>query len=382
MTTNRGLFMHVSPEIEKIVAYKPGKPIAETKREYGISEVYKLASNENPLGPSPKAIEALRHSLTELHRYPDGSCYELIKIISQKWNIDSKCLGVGNGSNEIIDILIRIYCEPGEGILTTEAAFLAYPLCAQAARVNRFLTPLKKGYKTDLDAMAETFLNSPEKKIRLIFVPNPNNPTGTYSSAQEVESFLKKIGKRDDVLIIFDEAYNEFARAEDYKTAQNYMAEYPNVVVIRTLSKVYGLAGLRVGVLLAQPPVVELFHKVRNPFNVNELAQIAAIAALGDDEFIKKSQQVNWQGLDYFYAELKKLGLPYIESQGNFVMFDTLRNAAEVNEKLLRRGVIMRPVGNYGFPTHLRLSVGLEKENQIAMQMLGEVLKEVPPIKS
>lgn len=373
--------MKVSKEILTLVPYKPGKPINETKREYGIKQVYKLASNENPLGMSPKVLEALQNALANLHRYPDPACYDLIQLLSQEWKVPTSHISIGNGSNEIIDILIRIYCDSSEGILTSQSAFIAYKVCAQAARVKTFMVPLKTDLTFDLDTMANFIEHHPDSHIKLIFIANPNNPTGTYCNQFEVESFLKRVGNRDDVLIIFDEAYTEFVRAKDYKSAIDYMNQYNNIAVIKTFSKVYGLAGLRIGAMIAQPTVTDLFNRVRNPFNVNELAQVAAIAALQDKEYIRASQELVWSGLDYFYAELKKMGLPFVESQGNFVLFDTLRDVAQVNEGLLRRGVIMRPVQAYGFSTHLRLSVGTEEENVIAMKSLREVIAEIKTLK-
>jgi len=368
----------ISPEILNLVPYRPGKPISETKREYGLSTVYKLASNENPLGSSPKAIEAVRRALDNQHLYPDPSHYELLQTLSKEWNFPTNQLAIGNGSDELIDLLTRIFCEPKDGVLTSVAAFNAYEVSAPANRAVIYKVPMKEGYCFDLNGIANFFLTHPEKNIRLIFISNPNNPTGTYAKQNEVESFLRKVGNRDDVIIIFDEAYNEFVRATDYQSAQSFMGQYRNLIILRTFSKIYGLAGFRLGAMIAPKEVVEVFNRVRKPFNVNDLAQVAAIAALNDKEFIERSQQTCWKGLDYFYKKLEELGLPYIPSQGNFVMFDTLRDSAQVNEALLRRGIIMRPLLNYGFKTHLRLSVGLEHENEAAISALAEVLKEVP----
>lgn len=372
--------MKISPEILNLVPYKPGKPIAETQREYGLTTVYKLASNENPLGPSPKAIEAVKKALEHQHLYPDPAHYELLQTLSKEWGFPTTQLAIGNGSDELIDLLTRIFCEPQEGVLTSVAAFNAYEVSAPANRAVIHKVPMQEGYRFDLPAIADYFLSHPEKNIRIIFVSNPNNPTGTYATQTEVEDFLKKVGNRDDVMVIFDEAYNEFVRASDYVSAQKYISQYHNLIVLRTFSKIYGLAGFRLGAMIAPPFVVEVFNRVRKPFNVNDLAQVAANAALRDKEFIARSQQICWKGLDYFYKKLEELGLPYIPSQGNFVMFDTLRDARMVNEALLRRGIIMRPLLNYGFKTHLRLSVGLEHENEAAIQALSEVLKEVPAL--
>lgn len=372
--------MKISPEILNLVPYKPGKPISETQREYGLTTVYKLASNENPLGPSPKALAAVKSALERQNLYPDPSHYDLLQTLSREWGFPTKQLAIGNGSDELIDLLCRIYCEPGDGVLTSVAAFNAYEVSAPANRAVIHKIPMGSGYRFDLPAIADYFLANPQKNIRLIFVSNPNNPTGTYVTQSEVESFLARVGNRDDVMIIFDEAYNEFVRASDYASAQNYMGQYKNLIVLRTFSKIYGLAGFRLGAMIAPPEVVEVFNRVRKPFNVNDLAQVAANAALQDKEFIERSQQICWKGLDYFYKKLEELGLPYIPSQGNFVMFDTLRDAAKVNEALLRKGIIMRPLLNYGFKTHLRLSVGLDHENEAAMAALAAVLQEISPL--
>lgn len=373
--------MKVSSDILSLVPYKPGKPISETQREYGLTKVIKLASNENPLGPSPMAVEAMTQALQNLHRYPDPAFYELMQLVSKQWRLPTNMLSAGNGSNEIIDVLIRVYCEPGEAILTTEAAFIAYQICAQAARVKTYFTPLKSGFQMDLTAMANFLKTSPDAyKVKLIFLPNPNNPTGTYVKWEEVKNFLDQFGSDPDRLIIFDEAYTEYARAKDYRSPMEDMSKYPSVVVIRTLSKAYGLAGLRVGLLVAPPHVIDLYNRVRNTFNVNEIAQVAAVAALQDADFLRKSQQVNWDGLDYFYEELRKMNLPFVESQANFVMFDTRRDVVKVNEALLKRGVILRPILNYGFKTQMRMSVGLPEENRFAIEKLREVLQEIPAI--
>ena len=370
--------MKISPEILNLIPYKPGKPISETQREYGLSKVYKLASNENPLGPSPKAVDAVKKALDHQNLYPDPSHYELLHTISKLWGFPTQQLAIGNGSDELIDLLTRIFCEPKEGVLTSVAAFNAYEVSAQANRAVIRKVPLLTNYAFDMKGIADYFFAHPEENIRLIFISNPNNPTGTHATKAEVEVVLARLGNRDDVMIVFDEAYNEFVRAEDYVSAQNYLGKYKNLIVLRTFSKIYGLAGFRVGCMIAPPEVVEVFNRVRKPFNVNDLAQVAANAALQDKEFIERSQQICWKGLDYFYKKLEELGLPYIPSQGNFVMFDTLRDAAKVNEALLRRGIIMRPLLNYGFKTQLRLSVGLEHENEAAIKALAEVLKEIP----
>lgn len=374
--------MKVSPEIMNLVPYKPGKPIKETQREYGLDQVFKLASNENPLGISPKVKEALVGAMGELHRYPDPSFYELITLVSELWKVPREKLSVGNGSNEIIDLLIRIYCAPGESILTFDAAFVAYAVCAQAARVRNIVVPYENDFRMDLGRMAKVLRERKESdRIRLVFLPNPNNPTGVYIPAPEVTAFLKEFGNDPDLLIIFDEAYTEFVRATDYRSALEDMKDFKSVVVIRTLSKAYALAGLRVGILAAPVEVIDLYNRVRNPFNVNELAQVAAIAALQDRAFVRKTVELTWQGLDYFAKELEKLGVPPVPSQANFVLFDTRRDVKALNEALLKKGVILRPVLNYGLKTHLRMSVGTEGENRAAIAALAQVLPTIPELK-
>ncbi|MBC7420186.1 MAG: histidinol-phosphate transaminase [Bdellovibrio sp.] len=372
--------MKVSAEILNLVPYKTGKPISETQREYGLTEVIKLASNENTLGPSPKAIEAIQDFIAHQHRYPDPSGYELVQKISEVWDVPATQIGLGNGSNEIIDLLIRIFCEPGDAILTSNAAFVAYQVCAQAARVKVRTTPLKKDLTIDLKAVADHFFHHPTQKIKIIFIPNPNNPTGTIVGGEELEEFLTRLGNRDDVLLVFDEAYTEFVRDPNFKEAAKFYKNYSNVLVLKTFSKVYGMAGFRLGALLAPEYVLEYYNRVRNPFNVNDLAQVAGVAALTDHEYIKASQKIVWDGLDYFYKELSRLGLPYYPSQANFILFDTKRNSEKVHVSLLKQGLILRPVQNYGFKTLMRMTVGNEYENKKAIVAIEKMLTEVGEI--
>ncbi len=369
--------MKVSAEILNLVPYKPGKPISETQREYGLKEVIKLASNENPLGPSPKAVAAIQLYLQHQHRYPDPSGYDLIHKISDIWQVPTSQIGLGNGSNEIIDLLIRIFCEPADAILTSEAAFVAYQVCAQAARVKVRTTPLRDDLTIDLKAIADHFFHNPTSNIRLIFIPNPNNPTGTLVGGKEIDEFLVRLGNRDDVLLIFDEAYTEYVRDPKFRQAAKFFKDYSNVIVIKTFSKVYGMAGLRLGAMLAPEYVLELYNRVRNPFNVNDLAQVAGVAALDDTDYIKASQKIVWQGLDFFYKELTRLKLPFYKSEANFILFDTKRKVDDVNVNLLRKGIILRPVQNYGFKTLIRMTVGQPEENQKAIEAIESMLLEV-----
>lgn len=374
--------MKISEALLKLTPYQPGKPISETQREYGVKEVVKLASNENPLGISPSVKKAMIEAIENTHRYPDASCFELIEALSKKFHFPKNAIGVGNGSDELIDLLVRIYCDEGDSILTSQAGFVAYSVRAGASRVKLQEVPMTQDCRFDLPKMAEKLRNDRIKdKIKLVFIANPNNPTGTYCNSQEIEKFLEEFGNHPEIMIVFDQAYDEFVRAKDYKSVQAYFEKYHNIILLKTLSKSYGLAGLRLGVVFAPPEYIEIMNRVRTPFNVNELAQVAAVAALKDDDFVRRTCETTWQGLDYFYSELKKMGLPYFESQGNFVMFDTLRDVRQVNESLLKRGIILRPVLNYGFKTEIRMSVGTMEENRKAIAALHEVLKEIPSIK-
>lgn len=369
--------MEISKKILEIQPYQTGKPIEEAKRELGLQSVFKLASNENPLGPSPLAVEAMTRALGDLHRYPDGSCYELGKAMSQYLGVDRDWLIFGNGSNELIDLVLRLFCGPGDLMVTSQAAFIAYKLGALAARLDVVEIPMSADFKFDIKAFSSYFAKPLPHKMpqnKVVFISNPNNPTGTYLTRDELEQFLAQVGDRPDVVVVLDEAYFEYARAADYPDGRDYVRKYSNVVVLRTMSKVFGLAGLRLGILIARPEVIGLINRIRNPFNVNTLAQVATPVALKDVEHIERSKRLVWDGLDFFYSKLSSLGLPFAPSQGNFVFFDTQRDAAGVSEALLRKGVIVRPIGAYGFKRHLRLTVGLPPENQLAMDSLREII--------
>lgn len=365
--------MKVSPEILSLVPYSPGKPISETKREYGLKEVFKLASNECPIGPSEKMMMAMMDAIKEVNRYPDGAAYEMRRAVSKYLDVKPEMLAFGNGSDELMDLLIRVYCEPGDAILTSQYSFISYKISAQAARVECIEVPTRgTEMRFDLPAMAELLNNT--DKIRLVFLPNPNNPTGTYFSVAEFNEFME-VASQKEVLVVLDEAYSEFVRATDYPDGIAQVNNYDNVVVLRTMSKVFGLAGLRVGALIAPEEVTELVQRVRKPFNVNSVAQAAVVAALEDFEHLKRVQIITWSGLEQIESYLKRQGLRFLPSQANFVLFDTGRDAGEVFRELLKRGVILRPVANYGLPTYLRWSVGLHDENEVAMKALTEVLK-------
>ncbi len=365
--------MKVAEYIEGLVPYQPGKPIAETQREFGLETVFKLASNENPLGPSPLVQQALQRGLADIHIYPDAACYELSEAVGKHYKIAPNKLLFGNGSNELIDLVIRVFCRPGDQIITSQRAFIAYKICAQAAGVTTHELPLRADYTFDIPALTQ-YCRQLSTRDKIIFIPNPNNPTGTYVNQYEVLELLKVVGNREDILLVFDEAYSEFVAAQDFPNSFSLVEQYKNVLVLRTFSKVFGLAGLRLGFLYGDPEWLSYLHRVRNPFNVSSLAQLAGVAALADVAHLQKSQEIVWEGLQTFYEGLNHLGLFYLRSQGNFVLFDTGRNAQELFVKLIKQGVIMRPVASYGLPTFLRLSVGLADANQAALRALEDVL--------
>lgn len=366
--------MKISPEIQSLVPYVAGKPISETQKQYGLSEVVKLASNENPMGISPAVSQALIQAISEIHRYPDAGCVDLIQTVSKVWKVPARNISVGNGSNELIDLLIRIFCEPGDSILSFQYSFVAYSICAQAARVKTIQVPVGLNFEMDLDQMAEVLRNQKTSgKIKLVFLANPNNPTGVFVPFSSVKKFLDEFGNDPDLMIVFDEAYAEFVRNKDSAAMIDHFSKWKNVCVIRTLSKIYGLAGLRVGILVAPEFVIDLVNRVRNPFNVNSLAQVAAIAALQDFAYLKNVVEETWKGLDFLRKELESLGLRVITSEANFLLFDSGRDVKILNEALLSKGVILRPVLNYGLPGYLRISAGTMSENQKAIRALREI---------
>lgn len=364
--------IEITEEIKNLIPYKPGKPLSEAQREYGIKDFVKLASNECPIPPSSKILKAIEIAAKEINRYPDPSSYELRKVASQYYKASAEKFVIGNGSNELIDLLIRAFCKPGDCIVTPKYSFVAYKICAQAFGVRTLESDLKPGFKVDLNHISQLIEKS-WSCPKLIFIPNPNNPTGTYINKNDLDQFLKKWGHREDFLIVFDEAYTEFVRAKDYPFGLA-SSPYKNVVVMKTMSKVFALAGLRVGAMIADPFIVDIINRIRNPFNVNSLAQAAAVAAFQDTDFLSQIQKLTWEGMDYYVDEFTKMGVEFTPSEGNFILINTGQDASIVNEKLLKKGVILRPVANYGMSKHLRVSIGLASENEKAVRTLKEVL--------
>ncbi len=354
--------------IQAIAPYQPGKPTSELARELGLEEstIVKLASNENPLGVSPKAARAIRAVLDGLARYPDGNGFELKRALSRRFGVDPENIVLGNGSNDVLELAARSFLTPGLSALYSQHAFAVYPLAVQAMGAQGIAVPARE-YGHDLAAMSRAV----RPDTRIVFVANPNNPTGTYVSGAALEAFIA--GLPQHVLVVLDEAYNEYLEPQFRYDSIAWLKKYPNLVITRTFSKVYGLAGLRVGYALAAPGVADLMNRVRQPFNVNSLSLAAAAAALDDEAFMRESYELNRRGMQQIVAGLQRQGLAHIPSYGNFVTF-RVPGAAAVFRKMLKSGVIVRPIANYGMPDHLRVSIGLESENARFLGALRQAL--------
>ena len=358
----------LAPEnVRAIAPYVPGKAISETAREIGIPEekILKMASNENPLGPSPKAVEAIRRILEQLHLYPEAT-FDLKAVLARKLGMAATHFVLGNGSNDVLELVARTFLRPTDSVIYSQHGFLVYPLVTQAIGAKAIEVPARN-FGTDLEAMQ----GSIRPDTKMIFVANPNNPTGTFVPWEEMRAFLRRVP--GNVIVVLDEAYGEYLPDALRSPTIGWLPEFPNLVVARTLSKAYGLAGLRVGFGVCHPDVAELMNRVRQPFNVNQLALVAATAALDDAAFIAKSREVNAKGLEQLRAGFERLGLEYIPSFGNFI---TVRvgDAKSVYGKLLREGVIVRPIAGYGMPEHLRVTVGLPEQNQRFLDALARAL--------
>ena len=345
--------------VRSIAPYQPGKPISELAREMGLDErsIIKLASNENPRGIGPRTRAAIDAALGDVARYPDGNGFQLKQALAQRYGVDLLCIVLGNGSNDVLELVALAFLGPGRAAVMSQHAFAVYPLATQARGARSIVVPAKN-YGHDLETMARAI----DDETYVVWVANPNNPTGTYARPDEMEAFLRRVPER--VLVVLDEAYNEYMPGELRGDSVKWLKRHPNLIITRTFSKAYGLAGLRVGYALAQASVADIMNRVRQPFNVNSLALAAASAALDDMEFVARSYAENLQGLRQLEDGAKRLGLDYIPSYGNFL---TLRvgKAAEIYKRLLRRGVIVRPVGGaYQLPEHLRVTIGTPEENE------------------
>ncbi|MEX2148224.1 MAG: histidinol-phosphate transaminase [Candidatus Rokuibacteriota bacterium] len=350
-----------------IAPYEPGKPIEELERELGIHDAIKLASNENPLAPSERVQKAIAAALADLNRYPDGSGFYLRQALAKKHGLTPDHIVLGNGSNELIELLVRAFLRPGDEAVVPHPSFVVYPMIVQAAGGIRVMVMLKD-YKLDLDAMARAIT----PMTKLVFIANPNNPTATMVTADEVEAFMHKVPER--TIVVFDEAYIEFALGPDFPDSLAYVKQGRKVVVLRTFSKAASLAGLRVGYGIADPDAISLMNRIRQPFNVNSLAQAAALAALEDESHILECVRMIEAGRHYLYDEFKALGLKYVPARANFILVDVGRSAADIYQKLLLQGVIVRPMTPFGMESALRVTVGTPEENRRLIKALKTVL--------
>ncbi len=360
----------IKPYLYALEPYPPGKPIEELRRELKITgRIIKLASNENPLGVPPSAVSAMEKRLSDLHRYPDGSAYALRRALAEHWQVSPEEIVLGNGSNEIIDLLVKACVREGEEVLMSNPSFLMYEKFVAAAGGKIRKIPLQN-LQHDLEALAQAVT----PKTKIIFLDHPHNPTGSILEHETFASWLKKLP--EDLLVILDEAYGEFIRSPSAVKALVFKEASPPVVMLRTFSKAYGLAGLRVGYGIMKRELADILNTIRQPFNVNTLGQIAAKAVLEDKGYLARVQETIWQGIDFLYTALRKLGLSPYPSQANFILVDLKRPARPVYEALLRKGIIVRSMEAYGFPNCLRISIGLPQENASFIQALEEVLNE------
>jgi histidinol-phosphate aminotransferase len=350
-----------------LTPYEPGKPIEELQRELGLREIIKLASNESPLGPAPVAVEAAQHALRDIARYPDGNGFNLKASLSQMLDVAPEQVTLGNGSNDVLEFVARAFAGPGSEIVFSEHAFVVYPLVTALVGAKAVSVPARD-YGHDLDAMSKAI----NANTRVVYIANPNNPTGTWVDGNALATFIASVPT--EVLVVVDEAYREYVDNDGYPDCVGWLDERPNLIITRTFSKAYGLAGLRVGYSISHPQVADLLNRVRQPFNVNSVALAAAEAALSDEAHLARSIAVNRAGLAYLAAQFDRLGLVFIPSIGNFISFELPGEAAPIYQALLREGVIVRPIGAYGMPRHLRVSVGLAAENEHFVQALERVL--------
>ncbi|MBI4043148.1 MAG: histidinol-phosphate transaminase [Deltaproteobacteria bacterium] len=359
------------PHLQSVTPYLPGKPIEEVQREYGIRDCIKLASNENALGPSPRALDAMKRTLSTLALYPEGSCYDLVEALSEKYHFPSPSFAIGNGSCELIDLFIRAFTLPGDDIVTSDRAFCIYAISGRVANCRVIEAPMRE-MTFDLEAILERVT----PKTKLIFIANPNNPTGTYVKKKSFESFLKATEDRP-LLVILDEAYFESVLAPDYPDGMSYLKEFPHLVVFRTFSKVHGLAGLRIGYAVASPEIISYIHRVRAPFNVNRLAQIAAIAAMEDQGHIDRYSALLRGEIPKLYEGYRELGFTYTPTAANFILLDVGKEGRRCYEELLQYGLITRPLEPYRLPRHLRITVGRPEENRLLLTALGEIREKL-----
>jgi len=354
-----------------IAPYEPGKPVEELERELGIHDAIKLASNENPLAPSDRVQRAITAALANLNRYPDGSAYYLRQALARKHNVSAEQVVLGNGSNELIELLVRTFLRPGDEAVVPHPSYVVYPMIVQAAGGIRVMVMLKD-YRIDLEAMARAI--TPMTKI--VFIANPNNPTATIVTADEVNHFMSRVPER--TIVVFDEAYLEFSQGPDFPATLPYIAQGRKVVVLRTFSKAASLAGLRVGYGVTDADAIALMNRIRQPFNVNALAQAAALAALDDESHTLECVRMIEAGRHYLYDEFNGLGVKYVPSRANFILVDVGRSASDIYQRLLKEGVIVRPLTPFGMESALRITVGTPQENRRLIKALRVVLGKSP----
>jgi histidinol-phosphate aminotransferase len=350
-----------------IAPYEPGKPIEELERELGLTDVIKLASNENPLGPSERVLKAIMEALPHLNRYPDGSGYYLRQALAQRHDVSADHIILGNGSNDLIELVVRAFLRGGEEAVIPHPSFVVYPMIVQAAGGIRVVVTLKE-HRLDLEAMTRAIT----PMTKLVFIANPNNPTATIVTADEIEAFMTRVPPR--VIVVFDEAYVEFAHGPDFPDSLAYLRQGRKVVVLRTFSKAASLAGLRVGYALADPDCVALLNRIRQPFNVNALGQVAALAALADESHVLECLRMIEAGRHYLYDEFTAMGVKYTPSRANFILVDVGRSGTDVFTWLLKEGVIVRPMASFGMDSYLRVTVGTPEENRRLVKALKKVL--------
>ncbi|MDP3009963.1 MAG: histidinol-phosphate transaminase [Methylococcales bacterium] len=367
---NTNIYSLAVAGVQQLIPYKAGKPIEELERELGLMQIVKLASNENPFGAGQKALAAIQAALPELGLYPDGSGFHLKNALANKYGLDAEQITLGNGSNEILELIARAFVTPELEVIFSQHAFAVYPIVTQAVGATGVVVPALN-YGHDLDAM----LNAVTAKTRVIFVANPNNPTGTLLSQASLEAFIGALP--DTVICVLDEAYFEFVSQVEPVNSIEWLKKFPNLIITRTFSKAYGLAALRIGYGLSSPEIADILNRVRQPFNNNSLALVAATAALDDAEHLQLTVDNNTQGMAQLTDGFKTLGLEWIPSAGNFVSVDLKQSGQLVYDKLLRKSVIVRPVGVYEMPNHLRISIGTPAENAVFLQALSDVLKNV-----
>ncbi|MFC1798430.1 histidinol-phosphate transaminase [Thermodesulfobacteriota bacterium] len=360
--------LSIPDNIKAIQPYKAGKPIEELQREYGIFDSIKIASNENPFGPSPLAARAIREAVLNLHRYPDSSGYELIEKIAEKQSVKPENVVLGNGSDDIIGMLTTALLSPGDEVIMPRPSFLMYEILTRSAGAEPVFVPLKK-LSIDLETIGEKMT----PRTRMVFLCNPNNPTGTVFSKRDFQNFQKIIPR--DVVVVIDEAYIEFVRDPDCAQGIEYFESDRAIVTMRTFSKAYGLAGLRIGYGIMPEILSEILNRIRQPFNTSSLAQAGALAALDDEDFLTRTTRLIHAGLDFLYASLDTLGIPYFPTQANFFLIDVGQSADAVFENMLRQGVIVRSMTSYGYPEYIRINVGLEEENARFVDVLRKVLR-------